>query len=225
MFVRIQKLLSDDNLRQVDELVVSGKFLDGKATAGTPTKRLKNNLQLDLDSHPKKEEFVELITKVMNSHPSVRSAAVPRHMTVPIISKYEKGMFYGWHIDNPIIQAFGRPVRTDVSCTIFLHESASYDGGELVVRSLTGDVKIKLDRGDAIVYPSSYYHQVAEVTRGERLAIIFWMPSMIADIGKRELLYDLEMAYNQIRKDNPNSEAIRMIQRAQSYLVRRWSEV
>ncbi len=78
MFVRIQKLLSDDNLRQVDELVASGKFLDGKATAGTPTKRLKNNLQLDLDSHPKKEEFVELITKVMNSHPSVRSAAVPR---------------------------------------------------------------------------------------------------------------------------------------------------
>ncbi|HAJ75505.1 MAG TPA: Fe2+-dependent dioxygenase [Gammaproteobacteria bacterium] len=214
MFVRIQKLLSDDNLRKVDELVASGKFLDGKATAGGPTKRLKNNLQLDLASHPKKEEFLRLVNEVMNSHPSVRSAAVPRHMTAPIISKYEKGMFYGWHIDNPIMPGMGRPVRSDVSCTIFLGESADYDGGELVVHSLTGDVKIKPDRGDAVLYPSSYYHQVAEVTRGERLALLFWIQSMIADIGKRELLHDLEMAYNQILKDNPNSDALRMVQRA-----------
>jgi PKHD-type hydroxylase len=66
---------------------------------------------------------------------------------------------------------------------------------------------------------------LAEVTRGERLAIVFWIQSMIADSGKRELLHDLEMAYNQVLRDNPNSDAIRMIQRAQSNLVRRWSEV
>ncbi|MDP6414293.1 MAG: 2OG-Fe(II) oxygenase [Gammaproteobacteria bacterium] len=106
-------------------------------------------------------------------------------MTAPIVSKYEKGMFCSWHIDNPIIPGVGRPVRSDVLCTIFLSESADYDGGELVVLSLTGDVKIKLDRGDAVLYPFSYWHQVAEVTCGERLAILFWTQSMIADIGKQ----------------------------------------
>jgi PKHD-type hydroxylase len=64
-----------------------------------------------------------------------------------------------------------------------------------------------------------------EVTRGERLAIVFWIQSMIADASKRELLHDLGVAYDRVLKDNPESEALQAIQRAQTNLVRRWSEV
>ena len=94
-----------------------------------------------------------------------------------------------------------------------------------LIKATTGDVKAKLERGDAFLYPSTNRHQVTEVTSGERLAIVFWIQSMIADAGKREILCDLELAYDQLRKENPTSEAAQMIQRAQSNLVRRWSEV
>lgn len=225
MFVRIQQLLSKEDQEKVAEIIATGSFVDGSATAGGPTKKVKYNQQLDLAAHPEKEALLRLITQVMNSHSAVRSAAVPRHMTAPMISKYQPGMSYGWHIDNAIMPGIGRPVRSDVACTIFLSDSKDYDGGELVVRSVTGDVKIKLEKGDAVLYPASQYHHVTEVTRGERLAIVFWIQSMIADMGKRELLYDLEMAYDRVLKDNPDSEALRMIQRAQSNLIRRWSDL
>ena len=93
------------------------------------------------------------------------------------------------------------------------------------MRSSTGDAKVKLERGDAFFYPATSRHQVTEVTSGERLAIVFWIQSMIADSGKREILYDLELAYDRLGKENPDSEAAHMIQRAQSNLVRRWSEI
>ena len=134
-------------------------------------------------------------------------------------------MAYGWHIDNAIMPGLGTPVRTDIACTLFLRNSDSYEGGELLVRSSTGDAKVKLERGDAFFYPATSRHQVTEVTSGERLAIVFWIQSMIADQGKREILYDLELAYDRLGKENPDSEAAQMIQRAQSNLVRRWSEI
>lgn len=48
---------------------------------------------------------------------------------------------------------------------------------------------------------------------------------MIADASQRELLYDLEAAYQLVLKEQPQSEALQLIQRAQTNLVRRWSEV
>jgi len=67
-------------------------------------------------------------------------------------------------------------------------------------------------------------HQVTEVTRGERIAEVFWIQSMIAEAAKREILYDLDLAYDRIMKENPKSDAAQAIQRAQSNLVRRWSQ-
>ena len=133
-------------------------------------------------------------------------------------------MAYGWHVDNAIMSALGTPIRSDVACTVFLSDKASYSGGELMVRSGTGDTKIKLERGEAFLYPATSRHQVTEVTSGERIAIVFWIQSMIADASKREILYDLELAYDRVMKEIPNSEAAQAIQKAQANLVRHWSE-
>ena len=63
-------------------------------------------------------------------------------------------MSYGWHVDSAIMSAMGTPVRSDIACTLFLGDSSSYDGGDLIVRSSSGDVNIKLERGDAFLYPA-----------------------------------------------------------------------
>ena len=225
MFVRIPDLLNEQQLQFVDELINSGSFSDGAATTGEPTKSVKHNLQLDLDQHPKREEFLRMITQLVTTHRVVRATTMPKRLSVPLISKYQAGMAYGWHVDNAIMPGLGSPVRTDAACTIFLNSSDSYEGGELLARTSTGDVKIKLDRGHAVIYPASSRHQVTEVTSGERLAIVFWIQSLIADSMQRDILYDLELAYDRVLSENPQSEAAQMIQRAQSNLVRRWSDV
>ena len=71
----------------------------------------------------------------------LRAATLPRRMTQPLLNKYEVGMSYGWHIDNPIMTAMGTPIRTDIACTIFLSDSADYQGGELVVRTSSGEAR------------------------------------------------------------------------------------
>ncbi len=225
MFVRIPNVLNKENLQFVDELVAHGKFADGAATTGAPTKSVKHNLQLDLAAHPRRDEFLRMINQALNANSVVRGVAMPKRMTMPLISKYETGMAYGWHIDNPLMFAMGNTVRTDIAGTLFISDRNSYEGGELMVRTASGDIKVKLDRGDCFLYPATQRHQVLPITRGVRIAVVFWIQSMIADPAQRELLHDLELAYELVLKENPQSEALQMIQRAQTNLVRRWSEV
>ncbi|PCJ17410.1 MAG: Fe2+-dependent dioxygenase [SAR86 cluster bacterium] len=225
MYLRIPQLLNADTLKLVDELIATGNFKDGAETTGIPTKSVKKNVQLDLESHPQREEFLRQVTQAVNENPIIRSAAIPRRMTLPLVSKYGPGMSYGWHIDNALMFAMGNPVRSDLACTIFISNKKDYDGGDLMVRTASGDIRAKLERGDAFLYPATSRHQVTEVTSGERLAIVFWIQSMIADVGKREILHDLGVAYDLVTRQNPTSDALQAIQRAQANLVRRWSEV
>lgn len=225
MYLHIPKLLNEESLGLVDELVTSGEFVDGAATTGAPTKSVKKNLQINFNEHPKREQFLKMITATVNTTPLMRSATLPRRMTYPLLSKYEEGMAYGWHIDNPIMSAMGNPVRTDIACTIFISGSADYDGGELVVQTPSGEVRAKLERGDAFIYPATSRHQVLEVTRGTRLAVVFWIQSMVPDASKRETLYDLSIAYDRVLQDTPQSEALQRIQRSQTNLLRRWGQV
>lgn len=224
MYLRVPKFLNDKNLKFVDELIANSQFIDGTATTGGPTKAAKRNLQIDFTAHPQRDQLMQVISATLNSNPMLRAATLPLRMTQPLLNKYATGMSYGWHIDNPIMTMGGAPIRTDIACTIFLNNSADYQGGELVVRTSSGDARVKLERGDAFVYPATSRHQVLEVTSGERLAMVFWIQSMVADASKREILHDLGIAYDRILKESPDSEALQSIQRSQTNLLRRWSQ-
>ena len=96
MFIRIPNLFSEPQLKFLDEFVADGKFGDGSVTTGVPTKAVKHNLQMDLANHSKRDEFFKLVSQTMNENKMVRSAVCPLRMTLPMISKYEVGMAYGW---------------------------------------------------------------------------------------------------------------------------------
>ena len=225
MYLRIPKLLDDEALKLVDEIIAGGHFTDGAATTGAPTKAVKKNLQINFAEHPQRDQFMQMITNTVNTNAMMRSAALPRRMTFPLLSKYETGMSYGWHIDNPIMLSKGSPVRTDIACTMFISDSSDYTGGELVVRTSSGDVQVKLERGEGFIYPATSRHQVMEVTSGSRIAIVFWIQSIVPDANKREVLHDLSVAYDRVFKEAPQSEALQYIQRSQTNLLRRWGQV
>ena len=100
-------------------------------------------------------------------------------------------MNYGPHVDAAFLAVGAQPLRSDVSCTMFISEPASYQGGELVVYLGSEAVRIKGNAGSAVFYASTALHQVAPVTVGERLVMITFIESQIPDQMHRELLYTL----------------------------------
>ncbi len=188
MFLEIPDLLTQ---QQVERLRVIGRtapFIDGRAS--NPHSKVKNNLQLDAAA-PSYRECASICHEALFGRIEVRNFAFPKLMTPPMMTKYTPGMTYGAHADAPFLPMKPQPMRSDISCTIFLNDPDSYDGGELSVRVGTRAVDFKPPAGGAIVYPSNTIHEVKPVTRGERLTVISFMESRIADQTHRDLLFQL----------------------------------
>jgi PKHD-type hydroxylase len=134
-------------------------------------------------------------------------------------------MTYGDHVDDAIMGKSGPRFRSDVSMTVFLRDPEGYDGGELVIRTAFGDQKVKLPAGDAVIYPSSSLHHVAEVTRGERLVALSWIQSHVRDPARRELLHELNQAREHLLKRAPAEQTTARVDRSFSNLVRMWADV
>lgn len=78
---------------------------------------------------------------------------------------HEDNGFYNLHTDTA-----GYTKYRKTSCVTMLSNSSDYDVGELYFPAL--DEKIKLDKGDVIVFNSSLLHGVYPVTEGERNVLI-----------------------------------------------------
>jgi len=100
-------------------------------------------------------------------------------------------MKYGTHTDAAFLPMAPEPLRSDVSCTIFISAPNDYQGGELIVHLGTEMIKVKGVAGCALFYPSTTLHEVLPVTSGERLVLISFIQSQISDEMQRDLLYSL----------------------------------
>jgi len=80
--------------------------------------------------------------------------------------RYNKGEFYTQHVDTFIT------APRLVSCSFHLNDD--YEGGEFGF--FDRDVKIKADKGDAVMFPSTfmYPHEIMPVSKGTRYSIITW---------------------------------------------------
>jgi PKHD-type hydroxylase len=165
---------------------------------------------------------------VMNSlvkHPVYRSAALPLKIAAPYYAHYAKGMSYGLHVDDPIMGQGSELYRSDVSITMFLSRPDEYDGGELVIQTSFGEQQIKLPAGDAIIYPSSSVHRVAEVSRGERLVAVSWIQSLVQEPEKRALLHELNQARETLLREKPDADETRQVNQSYVNLIRMWAVV
>ncbi len=150
MFLQVPNILTDEELAKLDNAIAAGTFADGKSTADEPTKPVKNILQMEKSEGG--DAVAQIVVQAIARSPLVQRTCMPSRVVRPLFSRYETGMAYGWHIDNPLM-AEGRPLRTDIACTIFLSEPDSYEGGDLVVNTAGGQAHFRLPRGHAILYP------------------------------------------------------------------------
>jgi PKHD-type hydroxylase len=194
----------------------------GKRTAGAAARGVKENLQAD-GADPKVQALERFVVEALRRHPLFEFAARPARLTRLMFSRYEPGMTYGAHTDDALMGADDDKVRTDLALTLFLEEASKYEGGALVIDSALGEQEIKLEAGDAILYPAGSIHHVAPVTNGVRLAAVGWIESHIADAGQRELLFDLSVTRERLAEAGVAREELLRLDKSISNLLRMWA--
>ncbi len=189
MMIFIDNVLKREEINRILAMMAEGEFIDGRLSAAGMAGNVKRNLELRRPPG-KPSEIERIVLQALMNNQEFTSFAMPRHLARPIFSRYEPGMEYGLHVDNPVMGQTS-PLRSDLSLTIFLSDPASYDGGELTIQTSFGEQSVKLPPGAAVVYPSTTLHRVTPVTRGARMVALNWVQSLIQDEGYREVIQDL----------------------------------
>lgn len=221
-FIQIPALLRQDEVSRIESLLPSIDFADGKATASMAARDVKNNLQAK-ENDKSLFQVQEIVDAALATSPIFNIAALPKRIYPPIVSKYSAGRYYGWHVDSPVMG--DPPMRTDLAMTIFLSDPASYEGGELILQTASGNVAFKPAKGDAVLYPCQYLHCVNEVKNGERVAVVTWVQSNIPSPEQRQILFDLNQVHAVLSQKDMHSPEANLLLQTHSNLFRMWADV
>jgi PKHD-type hydroxylase len=220
MFLEIPDLLTPAEAARLHEIARIRPFIDGRAT--NPHSRVKANLQLDY-ADPAYAESSRMLAQALQRNETFRNAAFPKVMAPPMLTRYRLGNAYGLHSDAAFMPIGERPLRSDLSCTIFVSPPDAYEGGELCVQLGTHTVQLKGAANSAVIYPSNTLHEVRPVTSGERLVGLTFIESRIPDATLRGLLYELNevAALEGLAMGWDNYSRL---QHVQSSLLRLWAD-
>lgn len=226
MLLLLKGILNGEHVARIGSLLEGAPFVDGRLTAGQDAKPAKRNLQADAASEPARAAG-DVVLAALGGDSRFVLAVRPDVVLPPLFGRYEPGMAYGDHLDNPVMglpAAAGGHVRTDVSVTAFLTDPDGYGGGELVIQSDYGQQAFKGAAGDVLVYPSTLVHRVQPVTRGVRLVAVTWVQSLVRDPARRKILFDLAVVASQLNDALPGRPEVGVIQECHHNLRRMWAK-
>ena len=224
MLVTIPNVLNEEDIGVITDLMATANFREGTSSAGDEAKRVKNNHEMFI-SDAEVQRLNNLVMGKLIKNQTYIDAAFAAKIAAPYYAKYSKGMSYGNHVDDPVMGPPNQRYRSDISITIFLNNPEAYEGGELVINTPFGEQEVKLNAGDAVLYPSSSTHRVAEVTKGERLVAVTWLQSTIRDPAKREILYNLSLARETLIKTSAGSQELEQLSNGYVNLLRMWTDI
>jgi PKHD-type hydroxylase len=226
MFFHLPHVLNAAQLTSVRNALSNddAPWVDGRVTAGHQGAKVKRNQQLDQSSSLARE-LGDLLLGAMERNARFVSAVLPNHVYPPMFNRYEEGMHFANHVDGAIrVLGRGQKLRTDLSVTLFLSPKDAYDGGELLVENDFGTERIKLDAGDMIVYSATARHQVTPITKGVRLAAVFWVQSLVRGDTERQLLFELDQTIQRLTALETESESLVRLTAHYHSLLRLWSD-
>ncbi len=225
MMLHIPNVLSADEVVDMrQQLAASSDWTDGRETVGAQGAEVKRNQQLAKTS-ALRQQLGDRVLTALRRQPLFFAAALPLRILPPLFNRYAGGGTYGNHIDGSVMgMDDGRQMRSDLSCTLFISEPDSYEGGELIVSDTYGEHEVKLPAGDLILYPSSSLHRVTPVTEGQRLASFFWIQSMVRDGEQRRMLLEMDQAITRLTETGADREAVVQLTGNYHNLLRMWAE-
>lgn len=226
MLLHLKRILTPDEVQRARALLSpDAAWVDGRSSAGSQAMGQKQNQQLAQHSAAS-QELQTLVLNAVRRDPLFFSATLPRKIFNPLFNRYSvEAPHYGPHVDGAVLHSAtdDQWVRSDISCTLFLADPDSYDGGELTVSDTYGTRGVKLPAGDLVIYPGTSVHQVTPVTRGARLASFFWIESMVRSDEQRRLLFELDMNLLQLRERHGESAETTALTGVYHNLLRQWA--
>jgi PKHD-type hydroxylase len=218
MFKQIE-LLAPPQVAELKQIAASAQFVHGRIS--NPNNKAKQNEQLHDPATYQKS--AQILLQAFKDHEDFRNYAFPVKIAPPLMTRYTPSMRYGAHADAAYIQLPNATLRSDLSCTVFLNDPESYEGGALRIEMGTSELRFRGKPGTAIVYPSDTLHEVEPVTKGERLVAITFIQSRIADPFRRQLLYELNevAALEGLKMEAENFSRLQLIQQK---LLRYWGD-
>jgi PKHD-type hydroxylase len=228
MLVCVPNVLDAAQLVSVRERLdrANEAWVDGRVTAGYQGAPVKFNQQVD-ERSAVALACQRIIVSALERNPIFISAVLPNVIYPPMFNRYSEGMAFGTHVDGTVRGVPGSPhkLRTDLSATLFLSPPQAYDGGELIIESDFGNQTAKLEAGELVVYSSTSRHRVAAVTRGERLACVFWIQSLVREDEKREKLFELDRTIQNLTQAGADPESLVRLAAHYHGLLRMWTEI
>ena len=218
----IPGLLKPSEVKEIVDDLETADFVDGKVSAGRKARQVKDNLQLE-DGTAESKKLSAMVVQAIQGRSEIADIALPNRVSPILFNRYDAGMEYGLHMDNPLRQGRRGTLRTDFSITIFLSDPESYQGGELVIETEVGPQPVKLNAGDAVLYLSTTLHRVNRIESGTRLAAVAWIESMINDPFRREIIAELNSVRDWLNRQHPNSHEDNVMGKACGNLLRLWS--
>ena len=216
---RIVDILSPEEVAQCREIADAATFVDGKIS--NPHNKAKQNEQLHEPNAYQRS--AKIIIDAMSRSAEFLEFVFPAQIAPPLLTRYRPGMRYGAHADAAYLPLPGGTLRSDISCTVFLNEPETYEGGALHVRLGDADLRFKLNPGQTVLYPSNTLHEVEPVTKGERLVAITFIQSRVPDPFHRSMIFELnELAA--LEGNNISPENFSRLQLIQANLLRYWGE-
>jgi PKHD-type hydroxylase len=216
---RVLPILTREEVEECRKIAATAPFIDGRFT--NPHNTAKVNEQLhDQQAY---QRTAKLLHGALVRSEDFRNFAFPILVAPPLMTRYQPGMKYGAHTDAAFLQLPSGYIRSDLSCTIFLNDPKDYEGGELRIELGDGELRFKLNPGEAIVYPSDTLHEVVPVTKGERLVGITFIQSRVADPFRRNLLFNLNevAALEGLKMTHENYTRLQLVQ---AQLLRHWGD-
>jgi len=95
----------------------------------------------------------------------------------------------------------------------------------LILETAFGEQSVKMPAGGAVVYSTAFLHRVAPVSRGERIALVTWIQSLVKSPDQRQILSDIAVARENLERTGGDPAALTQLLRIQTNLLKMWSEV
>jgi len=228
MFLRIPELLTAAQVASVTASLSSeaAPWVDGRVTAGQQGAQVKHNQQLE-EGSALARELGALVIEQLERHPLFVSAVLPNKVYPPMFNRFAAGMLFGSHVDGAVrtVAGTGVKLRTDLSATLFLTPPEAYDGGELVIERDLNTRSAKFGAGDLLVYSATARHQVTAVTRGTRLAGVFWIQSLVRGDENRERLFELDRTIQMLTQSRADPQSLVRLTALYHSLLKLWADL
>ena len=210
------KLFDKDELTVLMNQIRGLKKHSGSRTAEGLASQVKNNKQIER-TELTRALFDKLEDRLLKN-PAFQVFALPKSIPRMFFNLYEEGDYYGVHSDAAIIK--GR--ATDLSFTVFLSDPHSYEGGELSMKTDVGELDVKLSAGYGMLYSTGVLHEVKEVKKGARWALVGWVESFVHSAEDRQLLIGLADLKEDLKSNGMDNQAIKM-NKLRNDLIRRFA--